>query len=470
MNRFFDVDVLLSLFESMHIGIIFVDPDGIIRYCNVSAGIMKNIPREALVGRKLEDCHPKETYVKIEEMIRNACGKKFAEWKRIDVHSEPDLEKLVSPVFTPEGEFIGLVLVSLDITGKRELTDRIRKSEKELSALFKVSHTINSSLNLNDVLFKILLLAVEVINFTSGTIYLLDEAREKLVPMATTDCLLGETPVETIDFASPDSIIAFAVRSGEMVSLERGRPGFDKIVKRPETSAVFVLPLKDQDKCLGALVVESEERDVFGLEEQELLHTFANHAAAAIKNAQLFAKTQKMAFVDGLTGLYNRQYFDQVLDQAVAQLKRKDLYLTIIMVDVNDLKFINDFFGHIMGDQIIQAAAHVLQYSVRDSDTVCRYGGDELVMLLPNTTREEALIVHKRILENVAKWNEEQNNNQDISLALSIGTATAFGREGLSDILTRADQSMYEDKRRYKLGIHDETPIERAKKQYYSSS
>jgi diguanylate cyclase (GGDEF)-like protein len=138
------------------------------------------------------------------------------------------------------------------------------------------------------------------------------------------------------------------------------------------------------------------------------------------------------------------------------------------MIDVNDLKFINDYFGHIKGDYIIKAAAEVLLSSVRDSDTVCRYGGDELVVLLPNTSEEEALIIHKRILENVSRWNEEDNKYPDIRLSLSIGCASAHGKEGLSDILTRADQKMYEDKRRYKMGIHEENPVERAKKQYYS--
>ncbi|WP_418792335.1 diguanylate cyclase [Phosphitispora sp. TUW77] len=470
MNRFFNVDVLLRLFESMHIGIIFVDPDGIVRYCNIPAGMMKNIRKEVLVNRSLYDCHSEEIHSRIRDIIKTIKEEKVTEWKKINIHSEPDLENLVSPMFTSEGEFLGMVMVSLDVAGKRELADRIRKSDKELSVLLKVSHTLNSSLNLNDVLFKILLLAVEVISFKTGTIFLLDEETENLVPMATTDCLLGEAPAETIDCASSESIIAFAVKSGTMISLQRGKPGFERIVKRPEINALFILPLKDQDKCLGALVVECEEWDVFGPEEQKLLYAFANHAAIAIKNAQLFARTQKMAFIDGLTGLYNRQYFDQILNQVVTQLKRKDMYLSIIMVDVNDLKFINDFFGHVIGDQIIKAASHVLQHSVRDTDTVCRYGGDELVILLPNTTKEEAHIIYKRILENVIKWNEEKNDNNDISLSLSIGTATAFGRDGLSDILTRADQSMYEDKRRYKMGIRDQTPIDRAKKQYYSSS
>lgn len=451
----------------MNIGIVFIDSEAVIQYCNRAAGVMKRIPQETIVGRKLHTCHPDTLVDRLETIIENMKTTAVPEWQKVIVHDEPYLEHMVSPVFTPEEEFMGMVMVILDISGQRELTDKIEKSERELAALFKVSHTINSSLNLNDVLFKILLLVGEVINYLSGTIYLLDEEKELIIPMASMEGLLGGPEAEPVDFYSPDNIIAFAVRSGEMVTLQRGKPGFGQIPKRPSTNVVLILPLKDKDRCLGVLVVESEDRNIFRLEEQELLATFANHAAVAIKNAQLFTKTKQMAIMDGLTGLYNRQYFDQVLTQTVTQAWRKDSHLTVIMIDVNDLKFINDYFGHIKGDYVIKGAASVVQRSVRDSDTVCRYGGDELVILLPNTSDSEALIIHKRILENVAKWNEEENKYSDIRLSLSIGRASAFGREGINDILTRADQNMYEDKRRYKMGIHEGNPVERAKKQFY---
>ncbi len=466
MNRFLDVKVLLSLLESMNIGVLFIDSDDVVQYCNAAAQVMTKIQPEAIIGRKIHYCHPGDIQDEINDLIGKMKEIKVPSWQKI--HNEPYQEHMISTVFSPEGEFLGVVMIILDVKGQKELTDRLKKSERELAALFKASHTISSSLNLNDVLFKILLLAGEVINFSSGTIYLLDEERESIVPMATTDCLLGGRSPETIDYYMPDNVIAFAVRSGEMVTLEQGKPGFYQISKRPETNIILILPLKDQDESLGVLVVESEDRDIFRLEEQELLNTFANHAAVAIRNAQLFTRTKQMAIMDGLTDLYNRQYFDQILNQAITQVKRKNSFLTIIMVDVNDLKFINDYFGHVMGDYVIKAAASVLQRSVRETDTVCRYGGDELVILLPNTSEEEAVIVHKRILENVAKWNEEENKYPDIGLSLSIGCATAQGKDGLSDILTRADKKMYEDKRRHKLDVQEGSPIDRAKKQYYS--
>lgn len=468
MHRMLDVKVLLSLLESMNVGVIFTDSDDIVRYCNAAAQVMKKIQPETIIGKKIHCCHPNKTQGKIGEVIEKMKEKKTSNWRRMPTPDELFLENMIAPVFTPEGEYLGLVMITLDISGQKELTDKLKKSERELTALFKASHTISSSLNLNDVLFKILLLAGEAINFTSGTIYLLDEEREMIVPMATTDCLLGEKTSEAVDYYTPDNVIAFAVRSGEMVILERGKPGFNQIRERPNSNIILVLPLKDQDESLGVLVVESENRDIFRLEEQELLTTFANHAAVAIRNAQLFTKTKQMAIMDGLTNLYNRQYFDQILNQAVSQTKRKNSYLTVIMIDVNDLKFINDYFGHVMGDYVIKAAASVLLHSVRDSDTVCRYGGDELVVLLPNTSQSETAIIHNRILENVAKWNDEENQHLDVTLSLSVGCATAHGKDGLSDILTRADQNMYEDKRRYKMGIHEESPVERAKKQYYS--
>ncbi len=468
MNPLLDVKVLLSLLESMNIGVIFTDSDAAVRYCNAAAQVMKKIQPETVLGKKIYCLYPDEIQEKITDFIGKTKEKKVPNWQRIIVHDEPYLENMLSPVLTPEGEFLGVVMIILDVSSQKELTDRLKKSERELTALFKASHTISSSLNLNDVLFKILLLAGEVINFSSGTIYLLDEERELIVPMATTDCLLGGVDPEAVDYYALDNVIAFAVRSGEMVTLERGKPGFNQIPKRPGTNVILILPLTDQDESLGVLVVESEERDVFRLEEQELLNTFANHAAVAIRNAQLFTKTKQMAIMDGLTNLYNRQYFDQILTQAIAQAKRKNSYLTIVMIDVNDLKFINDYFGHVMGDNVIKAAAAVLQQSVRESDTVCRYGGDELVILLPNTSETEAEIIHKRILENVDKWNEQENKYPDLKLGLSIGYATACGKEGLSDILTRADQKMYEDKRRNKLSLHGESPIDKAKRQYYS--
>lgn len=468
MNRFPEVKVLLSLLESINIGVIFIDAEKVIRYCNAAARVMKNIQPELILNRDVHCCHPNELHEKVTGIIAEIQKKKPPAWQKIVVHDEPHLENMISPVYSPEGEYLGIVMIILDVSSQKELTDRLKKSERELTALFKASRTISSTLNINDVLFKILLLAGEVINFSAGTIYLFDEDKELIVPMASTECLLGCRNPEIIDYYSPDNIIAFAVRSGEMITLQRGKPGFHQLKTGKHTNLVLILPLKDQDKCLGVLVVESEDRDIFRLEEQELLTTFANHAAIAIRNAQLFTKTEQMAIMDGLTGLYNRQYFDQILDKAVVQAKRRDSFLTVIMVDVNDLKFINDYFGHMMGDYIIKGASTVLQRSVREADTVCRYGGDEFVLLLPNTSEEEAVIIHKRILENVAKWNEEENKYPDVRLSLSIGCATAQGQEGIGDLLSRADQKMYEDKRRHKMGIHEENPIEIAKKQYYS--
>ena len=469
MDRFLDVKVLLSLLESMNIGVIFIDPDAVVRYCNAAAQLSKHIQTDQIIGRPVYFCHAPKTHQKIRQVMKSMRARKNNNWQKIDVHDEPYLENMISPVFSPDGEFFGIVMIILDITSQKQLTDRLRRSERKLTALYKASHTISSSLNLNDVLFKILLLAGEVINFSSGTIFLVDEDKQQIVPMATMDCLLGEQNPESININAKDSVIAFAARSGEMVTLERGKPGFPQVSKRPASNAALILPLnKENQKSLGVLVVESQDPDILSLEEQELLGTFANHAAIAIKNAQLFTRTKQMAIMDGLTELYNRQYFDQILNQTLAQTKRKNCHLTIMMIDVNDLKFINDYFGHVMGDYAIKAAASILQKSVREADTVCRYGGDEMVIVLPDISEAEAVIIHNRILENVARWNEEETKYPDVALSLSVGCATAFGKDGLSDILTRADQNMYEDKRRYKMGIHEESPVGKAKKQYYS--
>ncbi|MFZ5639867.1 MAG: diguanylate cyclase domain-containing protein [Bacillota bacterium] len=454
-----DINLFQHLLENMGVGVVFVDRQGIVRYCNAGFENLKHVEAGKIIGRSVYRCHPEGLKSKVEHIIKDMKKGKLGHWQKIAVDGEPLLENRVTAVQDEDGTFVGTMLTVHDISLHKELLEHLRKSQRELSALYKASQAMNSSLNINDALFQILLLAQEVINFTAGTIYLFDEEKEELTPAASMDCLLEGPPPTVIDYCSPDNVIACAVRSGQIITLRRGQQQFYDMEHRPNSNVIIILPLRKQDTMLGALVVESETESIFEMDQQGILMTFANQAAVSIHNAQLFTRTRQMAILDGLTKLYNRQYFDHLLNNAIAHAKRKKTSLAIMMIDVNDLKHINDYHGHLLGDYIIQAAADVLRESVREADTVCRFGGDEMVILMPDTTDKDVRHVYKRIIERVGKWNERDNQYPGVlKMSLSIGWAAGRGPDGLHDLLSTADRKMYEDKRQYKLKRKAEDP------------
>lgn len=458
MSGEIDNKVLQRILECMGVGIVYIDEHSTVRYCNTSFQDLKKIDCDKVVGRSVYRCHPEGLRSKVEDIVKDMKKGRLGHWQKIAVDGEPFFENRVNAVHDEDGKFMGTLLTVHDISMQQEVLERLRKSQKELTVLYKASQAMNSSLNLNDALFQILLLAQEVINFTAGSIYLLDEEKEELIPTASMDCLLDGQLPGVIDYCSPDNVIACAVRSGQIITLRRGQQQFYDLEHRPDSNVIIIMPLRKQDIMLGALVIESETDSVFEMDQQGILMTFANQAAVAIRNAQLFTQTRNMAITDGLTKLYNRQYFDHLLNNAIAHAKRKKASMAIMMIDVNDLKHINDYYGHLLGDYIIQAAADVLRESVRDSDTVCRFGGDEMVILMPDTTEKDVHKVYKRILSMVKKWNERENKYQSIRMSLSVGWASGKGPEGLYDLLSTADQKMYEDKRQYKLQKKAEDP------------
>ena len=458
MSGDIDDKIIRLLLKELGTGIVFVDRNNIIRYANPSFERLKHTGDRKLANRSVFRCHPEGMKSRVEDLLKKMKSGEIDHWQKIAVESEPLLETRVTPIHDEDGSYLGSMLSVYNMTMHRELMDGLRKSQKELSALYKASEAMNSSLKLNDALFQILLLAQEVINFNAGSIYLLDEDKEELVPTASMDCLLGSKQPGVIDYNSPDDVIACAVRSGQIITLRRGQPQFYDKKHRPNTNVILVLPLKKQDNMLGALVVECESESIFEMDQQGILMTFANQAAVAVRNAQLFTRTEHMAIMDGLTSLYNRQYFDLLLINAAAHAKRKKSPLSIMMIDVNDLKHINDYHGHVLGDYIIRAAAGVLRDSVRESDTVCRYGGDEMVILMPDTGETEVQNIYKRILDRVAGWNERENDYPSIRMSLSIGWASGSETEGMHELLSTADKRMYEDKRRYKLKRKAESP------------
>jgi len=157
-------------------------------------------------------------------------------------------------------------------------------------------------------------------------------------------------------------------------------------------------------------------------------------------------KYRHLATRDLLTGLYNRYYFNETIVRDVEKANRLDECLSFIVLDVNNFKRINDTYGHQHGDGVLKECAAILRRSVRKSDFLCRYGGDEFIIVTQSTNCDASGELVRRINENTQQWNSEYSS-MDYDLSFSIGCAVWDKGSDLMDVIHRADQAMYEDKK-----------------------
>jgi len=151
--------------------------------------------------------------------------------------------------------------------------------------------------------------------------------------------------------------------------------------------------------------------------------------------------------VDSLTGISNRAHFDELYARELRRAERYDTPVAVAMLDVNDFKRINDTMGHLVGDRALQAVATVIRSNVRATDLVARYGGDEFVVLMPETTEAGARTVIERVTDALARFNASESFPVALALAIGLGTT-----ETSRDPLAVADGLMFEDKRAQKVG------------------
>ena len=154
---------------------------------------------------------------------------------------------------------------------------------------------------------------------------------------------------------------------------------------------------------------------------------------------------EQQSFIDPLTEIYNRRSLDEIAGRFISQARRRRSSLTFLMVDADKFKEINTRFGHLTGDFVLAEVAGILKSSIRGSDAVVRYGGDEFLILLADTAATGAGIVTNRINEHLQEWNNA-DHLQKFNLTLSIGAAEWKDGDSLDEVLDRADRLMYEEK------------------------
>ncbi|MCB9595721.1 MAG: diguanylate cyclase [Sandaracinaceae bacterium] len=216
----------------------------------------------------------------------------------------------------------------------------------------------------------------------------------------------------------------------------------------PRTGSFAAIPITHADDEIGLLVLTRPEHDPLGELAARYLEAVAAQAALAIHNAQLVKRLEELATHDELTGLPNRRLFDRRLVRALAYSDRYGHELSLLALDIDHFKHLNDTHGHAAGDAALVALAHILEEHTREVDTVARVGGEELWVLLPQTGPDAAAEVAEKLRAEIAALEVRGAESQPLGrFSVSIGVAARDGREAQAALLGRADAALYEAKR-----------------------
>ncbi|MBI5342175.1 MAG: GGDEF domain-containing protein [Deltaproteobacteria bacterium] len=326
---------------------------------------------------------------------------------------------------------------------------------QDLRTIYEVSTAIAGTLDAEEI-FRILPERVmRTLGLNDFCILIYDPDRRMLVCRTGAErsaSLTGEFQI-----APGDGVSGRVFETGEPVYIPdvRSSPEFRYYGgRRMDVRSFMCLPLLSRGKAIGVLNVNHSEPNAFDAESLATMRVLASYLAIAIENANLFRFVKALAEKDSLTLLYNHGAFHEKLNIELERAARYGRPLSVLMMDLDDFKGVNDAYGHILGDRILLMTAGVLCAHLRKSDIPSRYGGDEFAIILPETDLGAASAIASRIAAGISEVRMDTGKGEEISFTASIGYASCLpDSRDRENILNVADRLMYESKRRGRGGV-----------------
>jgi diguanylate cyclase (GGDEF)-like protein len=218
-------------------------------------------------------------------------------------------------------------------------------------------------------------------------------------------------------------------------------------LRRTDDKWMVMFPLVAKGEAIGLVELISRQAERPRPERFELARSMANEAAMALENAKLYEDARKLADHDHLTGFFNHRYVHERIGEELVRAQRSGSPVSLLMIDLDDFKLVNDTFGHLFGDRVLVWSTELIRSSLRLSDIPARYGGDEFAIVLPETDAAAATAVAERILATFAERSYESKTRGLVPVAASIGQATfPFDARTGPELIAAADGAMYRAK------------------------
>ena len=323
----------------------------------------------------------------------------------------------------------------------------IASANKESYTLYEIAQAMGRSMSLAETMTLVSSKLSALVPFSSCTLFVHTEAEHLHCRFATgqfADLLDGATIKEGAGLSG------WVTRHGR--PLVNGAPGVEFAAAgladpQSRLQSALVCPLIVGDRVIGTIGVFHSEAESYTEDHERVIDEISKQTAAVVHNALIFEQAQEQAFKDSLTGLANPRALQFQLARELARARRSNAEFSLVLLDLDDFKMINDDYGHVVGDRALQEVAGMLRQTTRPYDTCIRYGGDEFVVLLASAGPAEAEERRRRIQEAVAAISVEAGHGRRIPLRASAG-ASSYPTDGLTyeRLLARADRRMYKDK------------------------
>ena len=318
---------------------------------------------------------------------------------------------------------------------------------QELTIFHDVAKALTSSLDLDSILQTIMEKMAEYFRPETWSLLMVDEQKNDLyfaIAVGAAADVLANARVKV-----GEGIAGWVAKHGQALIVPdvASDPRFSRRLDemtRWQTQSIICVPLRSRHRVLG--VIQLVNVDVKGLSDQEMffLHALCDYAAISIENAKAVEKIQELTITDDVTGLFNARHLYKTLETEVYRSARFGYEFSVIFIDLDHFKQVNDTKGHLVGSRLLAEVGYLIKAQLRLIDFAFRYGGDEFVVLLPQTGKDQALVVARRLRDALRASAFCKEESLNLNVRASIGVATyPHDARSAHDVIRQADGMMY---------------------------